>query len=508
MRRDRIVPLIVAVALFMENMDSTVIATSLPAIAADIGTNPLALKLAITSYLLSLAIFIPASGWTADRFGARTVFRAAIAVFVLGSIGCALSNSLTDFVIARIVQGMGGAMMTPVGRMVLVRSISRRELVGAMAWVTTPALIGPVLGPPVGGFITTYATWHWIFIINVPIGILGIILATRYIEDLRAEHHERFDIVGMVLAGLGIAGVAFGFSVLGLNFLPWTVVAALVVGGACFIAAYLVHARHTANPALDLTLLRIPTFFASVAGGFIFRLGLGALPFLLPLMLQVGFGMTPFQSGMVTFATALGAMGMKWATTTILRRFGFRTILVVNAVISSAFLARLRRLHADDAGGDHGAAAAGRRILPLAAVHQHQHHRLCRRGTAPGQPGDRAGQRRPAIGGIDRGGGRRAGGGTHRSLQGQRAPASERFSAGVPDGGGDLGLVRVYLLAALARRRGGNGEPDACPHGADRPAGRVKSPIRYKLMVYGLILGLSRRPISYFPHAWGFGRKG
>ena len=194
MRPDRIVPLIIAVALFMENMDSTVIATSLPAIAADIGTNPLALKLAITSYLLSLAIFIPASGWTADRFGARTVFRAAIAVFVLGSIGCALSSSLTDFVIARIVQGMGGAMMTPVGRMVLVRSISRRELVDAMAWVTTPALIGPVLGPPVGGFITTYATWHWIFIINVPIGLLGIVLATRYIEDLRAEKRERFDI--------------------------------------------------------------------------------------------------------------------------------------------------------------------------------------------------------------------------------------------------------------------------------------------------------------------------
>ena len=179
MRRDRIIPLIIAVALFMENMDSTVIATSLPAIAADIGTNPLALKLAVTSYLLSLAIFIPASGWTADRFGACTVFRAAIAVFILGSIGCALSSSLESFVAARIVQGMGGAMMTPVGRMVLVRSISKRDLVNAMAWVTTPALIGPVLGPPVGGFITTYATWHWIFIINVPIGLLGIVLATR-----------------------------------------------------------------------------------------------------------------------------------------------------------------------------------------------------------------------------------------------------------------------------------------------------------------------------------------
>src|SRR4029078_4317664 len=174
MPRDRIVPLIVAVALFMENMDSTIIATSLPAIAADIGANPLALKLAVPSSLLSLAVFIPASGWVADRFGARTVFRAAIGVFVIGSIGCALSGSLTDFVIARIVQGIGGAMMTPVGRMVLVRTISKRDLVGAMVWVTTPALVGPVLGPPVGGFITTYATWHWIFIINGPNHLLHI----------------------------------------------------------------------------------------------------------------------------------------------------------------------------------------------------------------------------------------------------------------------------------------------------------------------------------------------
>jgi EmrB/QacA subfamily drug resistance transporter len=339
MRRDRIVPLIIAVALFMENMDSTVIATSLPAIAADIGTNPLALKLAVTSYLLSLAIFIPASGWTADRFGARTVFRAAIAVFVLGSIGCAMSSSLTDFVIARIVQGMGGAMMTPVGRMVLVRTISRRELVAAMAWVTTPALIGPVIGPPVGGFITTYATWHWIFLINVPIGLVGIVLATRFIDDVRAEHHERFDIAGMIYAGLGIAGLAFGLSVAGLNFLPWTVVVCLIVGGGIFIAAYLVHARHTAVPALDLTLFRLPTFRASVFGGFTFRIGVGALPFLLPLMLQVGFGKSPFESGLITFGSAAGAMGMKMAAATMLKRFGFRAILISNALISSAFLA-------------------------------------------------------------------------------------------------------------------------------------------------------------------------
>jgi EmrB/QacA subfamily drug resistance transporter len=338
MRPDRIVPLIIAVALFMENMDSTVIATSLPAIAADIGTNPLALKLAVTSYLFSLAVFIPASGWTADRFGARTVFRAAIAVFIAGSIGCAISGSLFDFVIARIVQGMGGAMMTPVGRMVLVRSIAKRDLMNAMAWVTVPALIGPVIGPPVGGFITTYATWHWIFIINVPIGIVGIVLATRYIADVRAEKHEPFDGLGMVLAGLGIAGVAFGFSVLGLNFLPWWVDVALIGGGAIFFSAYLLHARRTQYPALDLSLFRIPTFRASVTGGFVFRVGVGALPFLLPLMLQVGFGMTPFQSGLITFASAIGAMTMKIAAARLLRRFGFRSILLANAVISAAFL--------------------------------------------------------------------------------------------------------------------------------------------------------------------------
>src|SRR6201999_4098673 len=190
--------------------------------------NPLALKLAVTSYLLSLAVFIPASGWTADRFGARTVFRAAIATFVVGSIGCALSSSLTEFVIARIVQGMGGAMMTPVGRLVLVRWIDKTKLVAAMPWVTMPALIGPIIGPPVGGFITTYASWHWIFIINVPIGLVGIVLATRYIEDVRMEGLERFDLVGMILAGAGVAGLAFGLSVAGLGLLPPLLVVGLM----------------------------------------------------------------------------------------------------------------------------------------------------------------------------------------------------------------------------------------------------------------------------------------
>jgi len=320
-------------------MDSTIIATSLPAIAADIGTRPLALKVAVTSYMLSLAIFIPASGWTADRFGARTVFRAAIGVFVLGSIGCALSHSLGDFVVARIVQGMGGAMMSPVGRLVLVRSIDKRALVAAMAWVTIPALMGPLIGPPVGGFLTTYATWHWIFLINVPIGIIGIALVTRYIENVRAEAHDPFDFVGMLLAGIGVAGLSFGLSVLGLDFIPIAFVIALIAIGAISMVAYVVYSRRKTAPVLDLSLFALPTFRASVAGGFLFRLGVGALPFLLPLLLQLGFKMTPFQSGLITFTAVIGAMTSKGLIAAILRRFGFRCVLIYNALISAAFLA-------------------------------------------------------------------------------------------------------------------------------------------------------------------------
>jgi EmrB/QacA subfamily drug resistance transporter len=339
MNRDRLVSLIVAVALFMENMDSTVIATALPAIAADIGANPLALKLAITSYLLSLAIFIPASGWVADRFGTRTVFRAAIAVFVLGSVACALANSLADFVGARMVQGIGGAMMTPVGRLILLRSIDRRALLSAMAWVTMPALIGPMVGPPIGGFITTYASWHWIFLINLPIGIIGIVLVTLYIDDIRGDIRERFDFIGMALAGLGMGGVAFGLSVAGLDLLPLAPVLAVTALGAVFLVSYVIYAKRAQAPVLDLSLLSIPTFRASVTGGFLFRLGIGAWPFLMPLMLQLGLKMNPFQSGLITFAGSFGALLMKPAIAPLLKRFGFKKILVPNAVISGVFLA-------------------------------------------------------------------------------------------------------------------------------------------------------------------------
>ncbi len=338
MLSNRIVPLIVAVALFMENMDSTVIATSLPAIAADIGTDPLALKLAITSYLISLAVFLPVSGWTADRFGARNVFRLAILVFISGSIGCALSSSLTEFVIARMVEGVGGAMMTPVARLILVRTVDKRELVVAMIWVTIPALLGPMIGPVFGGFLTTYVSWHWIFIINVPMGLIGIVLATIYIQDVKAENPDPFDARGAALAGIAIAGLTFGGSSLGLNFLPTGVVIAMIVAGAAAAVGYVLHARRTPAPILDLSLLRFPTLHAAVVGGFFYRAGVGCLPFLLPLCLQLGFGLTAFQSGLITVASVFGALGMKTIIPRVLSRFGFRSAMTVNAVISAAMV--------------------------------------------------------------------------------------------------------------------------------------------------------------------------
>ncbi len=332
-------PLIIACALFMENLDSTVLATSLPAIATDLHEDPIALKLALTSYLLSLAVFIPASGWAADRFGTRTIFRGAIVVFTVGSVLCGLSSTLPAFVAARVFQGLGGAMMVPVGRLVLLRSVPRHEIVQALATLTMPALLGPILGPPLGGFITTYFHWRWIFWINVPIGVLGVTLATLFIADAREDDVRPLDVAGFAMTGLGFSGLTFGLTAAGRGFVSPLTDGLLVVGGALMLALYVRHARRTPYPILDLALMRVPTFAASVTGGFAFRLGIGALPFLLPLMLQLGFGLTPFQSGSLTFAAAAGAFLMKATARPILRRFGFRRVLVVNALVSSAFLA-------------------------------------------------------------------------------------------------------------------------------------------------------------------------
>jgi EmrB/QacA subfamily drug resistance transporter len=338
MRSAVLTALIIATALFMENMDGTVISTSLPAIARDLHQDPIVLKLALTSYMLTLAVFIPASGWIADRFGARTVFCSAIVVFTLGSILCGASNSLPTLIAARVFQGLGGAMMVPVGRLVLLRSVEKSDLVNALAYLTVPALIGPVAGPPLGGFITTYFHWRWIFWINVPIGILGIALSLRFIANLREQVVPRFDFKGFVLSGLGLLGLISGLSLIGRGMAPYWAIAVMIGLSAVLLAAYARHAYGNEDAILDLKLLRIPTFFSGVVGGLIFRIGIGAMPFLLPLLLQLGFGLSPFESGSLTFATAAGALLMKFSASTALRWFGFRRTLIVNGLISGAFL--------------------------------------------------------------------------------------------------------------------------------------------------------------------------
>ena len=346
MRQERLLPLIIACALFIENMDSTAIATALPAIASDFGTSPIALKLALTTYLVALAVFIPVSGWIADRYGARSTFMLAIGVFLLGSIGCAASSSLPTLVAARFVQGMGGALMVPVGRLVLLRTVPKSELVVALSWLTIPALVGPMLGPPLGGLIVTWFDWRWIFLINLPMGVLGILLAWRYVPNLR-EPPGPLDGVGFALSGLGLALALFGFSTIGRHLVPlWVAFGCLIVGVAMLIA-YVVHARQHPQPLLDLGLFRQPTFRAGVVGGSLFRIGVGATPFLLPLMLQLGFGLNPLQSGLITFVSAAGAMFMKTLAASILRRFGFRRVLIVNALVASALLAGYGLFRAD-----------------------------------------------------------------------------------------------------------------------------------------------------------------
>lgn len=329
----RIVPIVLAVALFMENMDSTVIATSLPVIAAEIGTSPIALKLALTSYYVALAIFIPISGRIADRFGADIVFRAAIAVFVVGSLACAAADSLGGFVAARFLQGMGGAMMTPVGRLLLVRAVPKSDLVSAMAWFTIPALVGPLIGPPIGGAIATYSDWRWIFLINLPIGIAGILLATRFLPKVEKVLDVRFDIPGFLLSGLACAGIVFGFSIVSLPALPPELGIAMAVIGFVTAGFFIRHARRAEHPVLRLSLLRVPTLRAAIWGGTLFRIGSGAVPFLLPLMLQLGFGYTPLQSGLLTCVSIGGAMMMKFLAKPILSRLGFRTTLVTTALV-------------------------------------------------------------------------------------------------------------------------------------------------------------------------------
>ncbi len=350
----RLVAMIVGSALFMEQLDASVLATALPAMGRSFHVPALSMSVALTSYLLSLAVFIPASGRAADRFGARTVFRAAIGLFTLGSILCAQADSLGFLVGARILQGLGGAMMVPVGRLALLRSTEKSQLVSAMSWVLIPALIGPIAGPPVGGFFVTYLNWRWIFYINVPIGVLGMVLATLFIPDVREATRERFDALGLLLSGVTLACLTFGLELGGRGVISPAETLAVVVLGVVAGAAYLRHAKRCPAPILDLSLMRYATFRLSVLGGSLTRIVAGASPFLLPLMMQLGFGMSAAQSGLITFAGAAGAMGMKLTAGPVLRRFGFRATLIWTGALSA---------------GSAACCAAFRPDWPLAAIY-------------------------------------------------------------------------------------------------------------------------------------------
>ncbi len=340
MSRSRyIIPGIVGCALFMQMLDSTVVATALPAMGRALDATPVRMNVAITSYLLAVAMFVPLSGWAADRFGARRVFAAAMLLFTLSSVFCALASTLPHLIAGRAFQGLAGAMMVPVGRVILLRSVPKSELVQAMSLLSVPALMGPVVGPPLGGLLVTYASWHWIFLINVPIGILGLYLVYKFIPAGQDEVTGKpLDLLGFLLTSISLVAIIFSFEAVGHGSLPPLAILALFVGGVLCAALYYWHAKRSPHPIIDLGLLSIPTFRISNLGGNLCRFAIGAMPFLLVMLLQVGFGLSPVAAGMITFVSAVGALLLKLVAARVLRSFGFRKTLVFNAVITGAFV--------------------------------------------------------------------------------------------------------------------------------------------------------------------------
>lgn len=334
--RGWLVPAIIGSALMMQTLNATVIANALPAMAKAFGVEPLRLNLAITVYMLSAAVFLPLSGWVADRFGARRVFMISIVLYAAGSAACGFATDLWQLVLFRFAQGAAGATLMPVGRLVLLRTTPKSELVGALSVVTMPALLGPVLGPPIGGAIVTFADWRWIFFMNLPIALTGLLLAWRFVPEVREQAPPRVDIPGILLTGAGLAALIFGFENIGRDALQPAVTGGLLAGGAALLALYVRHAARTPHAVVNLSIFRLRTFQASVIGGGFMRIAMGANPFLLAMLLQVAFGLSAFAAGLMTFISAVGALAMKTTAPPILRRFGFRTVLLVNAVIVGA----------------------------------------------------------------------------------------------------------------------------------------------------------------------------
>ena len=326
-------PWVVATALFMEQLDSTIVNTAIPSMAASLHVTPLSLKAVVTSYILSLAVSIPVSGWMADRFGTRRVFMTAVAIFTVASMLCGLSVNSPMLVAARLLQGFGAAMMMPVGRLTIIRTFPKSELLSAMNFVIIPALIGPLLGPTVGGLIVHWASWREIFFVNVPVGLAAIALAHRYMPDYKSEDLRPLDVIGLVLFGTGIALLSWLLEIFGEHKIDVTSAAVLLLISLSLLAAYAWHARDAHSPLLRLALFKIRTFRVSVAGGFATRLGVSGMPFLLPLLYQLGLGLPAWKSGLLMMPSAAAAMGMKFISVRLLNRFGYRQVLVLNTVL-------------------------------------------------------------------------------------------------------------------------------------------------------------------------------
>ena len=331
-----LVPWLIAVAFFMESLDTTILNTGVPTISQALGVGPLSMKSVLASYTLSLAVFIPISGWMADRFGTRRVFGSAIAVFTLGSLLCGMTSDIHVLVVYRIIQGMGGSMMVPVGRLTLVRTFPKAELVRAMSFVAIPTLIAPMLGPLLGGLIVHYLHWRLIFFVNIPIGLLGIVLVYLKLPDFADPHPSPLDVVGLILFGSGIALLSYVLEIFGEHTLTAGEMAGLLAISLALLAGYGVHAAAMRTPLLDLTLFRLRTFATSVTGSFVTRIGMGGVPFLLPLLYQIGLGLTPVQSGLLIMPQALASMTTKFSLPAILARFGYRNVLIVNTVLVGA----------------------------------------------------------------------------------------------------------------------------------------------------------------------------
>ena len=335
----RLLPWLVAIAFFMQTLDGTILNTALPAMAASLGESPLRMQSVVIAYMLTVALLIPASGWLADRFGTRRTFVCAIALFSLGSLLCALSSSLAMLVGARIVQGLGGALLLPVGRLAILRGFPRGELLKALTFVTLPGLVGPLVGPTLGGWLVQVATWHWVFLINLPVGLAGVLAASRYMPDLRGAVGQRFDVRGFVMFSSGLVMVSLALQGLGEHALSVAASMLLMVGGLAAMVGYWLHATRVPQPLFSPALMRIPTFAIGLSGNLFSRLGSGAMPFLIPLFMQVGLGYSPSATGMSMIPTALGAMLCKTFAEPLIRRLGYRHVLVSNTLLLGLVIA-------------------------------------------------------------------------------------------------------------------------------------------------------------------------